>query len=103
MSPLQAWINTVLAAVGPVVILLQLFRSAAAALRAANRAEEAALLAASHAEDASKVAATLAVDMKELAVNTNSIKDALVATTGELGRMTGRAEVVAENAAKGGA
>ncbi len=59
------------------------------ALAATVRAEEAARLAAGHAAETAQVIVSLGGEIKELAVNTNSIKDALIASTAKASDLEG--------------
>lgn len=96
MSSFQAWLNTFLAGIGPVVLLWKLYSVEKSATTAAKGAEDAATLAAGHAAAATEVVAGMAADMKELAVNTNSIQEALNKVNREAGHAEGKAEAIAE-------
>lgn len=71
----------------------------AAAVAAATRAEEAACLAASHSLEAASKLAVVAQNVEKIELATNSMKDALVASTAKASEMEGaergRAEEVA--------
>ena len=60
-----------------------------AAVAASGRAEQAAILAASHAADTAQIIVGVGVDIKELTLNTNSLKDALVASTAKASDLEG--------------
>ncbi len=101
MSVFQSWLNTALAAIGPSVLLWQLFRVEKRVTITAKGAEDAATLAADHAAAATEVVAGMASNIKELAVNTNSIQEALNKVNREAGNLEGRQAAADEAAAKG--
>jgi hypothetical protein len=82
MSSFQSWLNTFLAAIGPVVLLWKLYSVEKSAT--------------GHAAATTEVVAGMAADMKELAVNTNSIQEALNKVNREAGHAEGKAEAIAE-------
>ena len=96
MGSFQSWVNTFGAYAGPLLILWQLIKQTREGLAASRRAELAASEAARHVKIVADDQAKLTANIAELTVNTNSIKDELVKTTGELGRLTGREEMRAE-------
>ena len=83
MNAFQAWLNTAIAAVTPIVILWKLAQSQVEAMRAAASAEAAALAAATHAEAAVVAVAGMSSDIREIATNTNSIVAAALAAKDE--------------------
>ena len=96
MSNFHEWLNTIIAATGPAVLLWQLARVRRQAVDAAKGAEDAAHLAAGHAAAATQVVAGMASDVKVLAVNTNGLQDALNKVNREVGHLQGRTEAEAE-------
>ncbi len=93
LNEAQGWLNTIGVIGGPLLVLWQLVKTKQAAVSAAGKAEVAASDAATHAQSATTAVTGMAGDIAELTVNTNSIKDALVKTSGELGRLAGREEM----------
>ena len=67
---------------------------------AARRAEGAAMLAASHALEAATTIVAVAANVQKIELATNSMKDALVASTAKASHLEGRAEAEAEAEAK---
>ena len=100
MSSFQSWLNTFIGAIGPIVLLWKLYSVERSATGAAKSAEDAATLAAGHAAATTEVVAGMAADVKELAINTNSIQDALNKVTREAGIAEGRQAAADEAAAK---
>lgn len=96
MSSFQSWLNTIIAAVGPIVLLWKLYSVERSAVASAKGAEDAATLAAGHASATTQVVAGMAADVKELAVNTNGLQEAIVQASREAGHAEGRAEAIAE-------
>ncbi len=92
----QSWLNTLLAAVGPAVLLWQLYRVERRVTTTAKGAEDAATLAAGHAAAATEVVAQMASDVKELALSTNGIQVELNKVNREAGNLEGRAAAQAE-------
>jgi hypothetical protein len=79
MNTLQSWLNTIFAAVGPIIILWKLGQGQLEAMRAAARAEAAATAAAMnarqavvHASEAVDVVTAMAADIKEVVSNTTN-------------------------------
>ena len=67
---------------------------------ASRRAEEAAVESARLAGETVAIVAKQGVDIQELALNTNSIKDALIISTAKASHLEGRAEGIAEQKAR---
>ncbi len=99
MSGFQSWLNTLGAIGGPLLILWQLVKTKRDAVAAAGRAERAATDAAVHVKIVAESQSTLAANMAELTLNTNSIKDALVAATATASHLEGREEMRSETEA----
>lgn len=100
MSAFQAWLNTAIAAFGPVLIIWQLGRQTVAARMSARSAESAAVVAATHAKEATLAIEQVIENVAKIEVATNSMKDALVAATAKASHLEGRAEMGAERDAK---
>jgi hypothetical protein len=89
MESVQSWLNTIGAIGEPLLILWQL-------IRISRRSEHASADAAAQVKVVAEKQAVLADNFAELATNTNSIRDELVKTIGELGRLAGREEMRVE-------